>query len=475
MKAIKKIIWIASFGASIVIFDHAIPVSGETATVLVAPGSLSFSPAITSISVNDSVIWRWSASGHSSTSGTVSSGGTKSPNGLWDSGIKNNGQAFTNKFTSTGTFPFYCSTANHAVSGMTGAVFVAAANIPPAILITNPAANGVFVAPASVTIQASATDSDGTVTNVQFLIGSNVLTNETVAPFCFITNNLPAGNYTLTAVASDNLGARSTNSVNIIVDSPPSIAITNPVSGTIFIAPASVTIQASASDADGTVTNVQFLVGSNVLSNAATDPFSVVTNNLPAGDYTLSAIASDNFGVETTNCVNIIVDLPPAVTITNPADGAVLSEPATVTIQVSAMDTDGTVTNLQFLVDSNTLANVTVAPFSAISSNLPAGSHTLSAIASDDDGVTTTNTIAISVVTPLPLVINPPQFSGANFQFSYAASVGLSYIIQQSTNLAVSNWFTIFTNTATNNPAVFMDNFATNNPAFYRVGLLPNP
>jgi hypothetical protein len=33
------------------------------------------------------------------------------------------------------------------------------------------------------------------------------------------------------------------------------------VSGTIFIAPANLTVQASASDSDGTVTNVQFRIG----------------------------------------------------------------------------------------------------------------------------------------------------------------------------------------------------------------------
>ena len=62
-----------------------------------------------------------------------------------------------------------------------------------------------------------------------------------------------------------------------------------------------------------------------------------------------------------------------------------------------------------------------------------------------------------------------------NFQFSYSTDVGLSYIVQRSTNLAPANWITLVTNVAASNPATFVDNHATNGPGFYRVGRLPNP
>jgi hypothetical protein len=53
--------------------------------------------------------------------------------------------------------------------------------------------------------------------------------------------------------------------------------------------------------------------------------------------------------------------------------------------------------------------------------------------------------------------------------------VGLSYIVQLSTNLALTNWITLVTNVAASNPVVFVDNHTTNTPGFYRVGRLPNP
>jgi hypothetical protein len=237
-----------------------------------------------------------------------------------------------------------------------------------------------------------------------------------------------------------------------------------------------VTIQASASDSDGTVTNVQFRVGSTVLSNDNTPPYAAVTNNLAAGSYTLFAIASDNSGATATNSISIVVDTPPSVTITNPVSGMVFAAPANVTIQASASDTDGTVTNVQFLVDANVVTNDPTDPFSAITNNLAVGSHTLSAVASDNNGVKATNAATISVVTPVPVLLSAPQgLPPANFHFSYTANAGLSYIVQRSTNLLSTNWTTLITNTAGSGSVNFTDLNATVNPGFYRVGRLPNP
>ena len=177
-----------------------------------------------------------------------------------------------------------------------------------------------------------------------------------------------------------------------------------------------------------------------------------------------------------TGTINVIgPNQPPSVTLTNPADGTVFSEPANVTLQASATD-DGTVTNVQFLVGTTVLADQAVAPFSAVAGSLPAGSYTLSALASDNFGLMTTNAVNITVVTPLPLALVAPRpLAPARFQFSYSANVGLSYVVQQSTNLGAPDWVGLLTNQATANPMTFVDSNAVANPGFYRVIRLPNP
>ena len=170
-----------------------------------------------------------------------------------------------------------------------------------------------------------------------------------------------------------------------------------------------------------------------------------------------------------------VVNNPPSVTITNPVNGAVFAAPAKVTIQASASDSDGTVTNVQFRIGSSVLTNETTAPYSAVTNGLGAGSYTLLAIASDNQGAKATNTVTVSVVTPVTVTLtNTAKLSGTNFQFSYPANVGLSYVIQSSTNLSSGNWISIVTNVAASNPVVFVDIHATNTQTFYRVGRLPN-
>ncbi|HEU5397411.1 MAG TPA: Ig-like domain-containing protein [Verrucomicrobiae bacterium] len=199
--------------------------SAGVVTVLVGSGGDHFVPAVTNIAVNDQVVWSWVGTFHSTTSGTNGVHGDDNgvPSGLWDSGVISTlPHTFTNSFTSAGTFSYYCSV--HFNVGMTGAVVVASANLPPTVSLLHPTNNAVLSALANFTVQASAAD-DGTVTNVQLRIGTAILTNVTTAPYS-ATTNLPAGAYTVTAIASDNLGATATNSVSISVVTPVAIALT---------------------------------------------------------------------------------------------------------------------------------------------------------------------------------------------------------------------------------------------------------
>ncbi len=85
------------------------------------------------------------------------------------------------------------------------------ANAPPSVSLTSPAQNATFTAPASVTITAAASDADGTVQKVDFYANGQLLVSRTVAPWTYVWSNVPAGSYSLTAVATDNSGASTTS------------------------------------------------------------------------------------------------------------------------------------------------------------------------------------------------------------------------------------------------------------------------
>ena len=82
--------------------------------------------------------------------------------------------------------------------------------IPPTITLTSPVSGDTFDEPATVSLTATAEDSDGTVSKVEFHNGANLIGTATTAPYIYSWTGVVAGTYTITAVAYDNSGAATT-------------------------------------------------------------------------------------------------------------------------------------------------------------------------------------------------------------------------------------------------------------------------
>ncbi|MSQ48441.1 MAG: hypothetical protein EXR78_08705 [Deltaproteobacteria bacterium] len=181
----------------------------------------------------------------------------------------------------------------------------------PVVRITSPANAATFIAPASVTIQALASDSDGTISKVEFFRGTTKLGEDTSSPYSFAWTNVAAGSYALTARARDNLGTVTKSAiVNVSVtnNAPPSVKITSPANNATFVPPATMIIQATASDLDGTVSKVEFFVGASKLGEDLTSPYAFTWNGVPLGTYSLTVRATDKRGArKTSSAVSVVV------------------------------------------------------------------------------------------------------------------------------------------------------------------------
>src|SRR3954471_1562131 len=93
-------------------------------------------------------------------------------------------------------------------------------NSPPTVSLTSPANGSTYNAPASVTLTATASDSDGTIQKVDFYYGgTNLITTVTTAPYTLPWTNVAQGSYSITAVATGNLNATTTSApVSITVN-----------------------------------------------------------------------------------------------------------------------------------------------------------------------------------------------------------------------------------------------------------------
>ncbi len=165
------------------------------------------------------------------------------------------------------------ATDNLGLSTTSAAVSVQVDTLPT-VSITAPANNAGFTAPATITVTATASDADGTVTKVDFFDGATLVGTTTVAPFGVNLVNVAAGTHTLTARATDNLGLSTTSAaVSIQVNAPPTVGITAPANNVVFAAPATITMTATASDADGTIAKVDFFDGATLVGTATAAPF----------------------------------------------------------------------------------------------------------------------------------------------------------------------------------------------------------
>src|SRR5581483_3984164 len=110
----------------------------------------------------------------------------------------------------------------------------------PVVNITNPTNGASFTSPATVQIDADASVSSGTVTNVTFFQGTTPIGSATNTPFSVTATNLAVGTYDLTAVATA-AGISATSAVVTIVVSaaapPPTVSIIRPADGAVFAAP----------------------------------------------------------------------------------------------------------------------------------------------------------------------------------------------------------------------------------------------
>jgi hypothetical protein len=183
----------------------------------------------------------------------------------------------------------------------------------PSVALTAPSSGASFTAPANISLTASASDSDGTVARVEFYRGSTLIGSDTTSPYSATWSNASAGTYSLTARAvDDDGGTRTSSAVSVTVGTAPNqlptVSITSPIANQSFTAPASVSITAAASDSDGTVTKVDFYVGTQLIASDTSSPYTASWTNVAAGSYSLTAVATDNStGTRTSTAIPVTV------------------------------------------------------------------------------------------------------------------------------------------------------------------------
>ena len=101
-------------------------------------------------------------------------------------------------------------------------------------------------------------------------------------------------------------------------NAPPTVSITLPATNATYAIGTSVIINATAADADGNVTKVDFYNGATLLGTSTTSPYTYTWTNPAQGNYIITAVATDNnANITTSTAVNITVGNPVTSLINN--------------------------------------------------------------------------------------------------------------------------------------------------------------
>ncbi len=307
-------------------------------------------------------------------------------------------------------------------------------NISPVVSFTAPLNNAVYTIPASVNFSVNASDADGTVSKVEFFNGTTLVSTDVAAPYTFSMNNMAIGIYTLKAVATDNAGATGTATITItvkdsatIINQVPVVTIASPSNGASYTAPASVTIAVNATDADGSISKVEFYSGSTLLNSDLSSPYAFAWTSVAAGSYTITVKATDNLGATGTAAISFVVkpaaNQIPTLSILTPVTGSSFTAPASVTINANAADDDGSIAKVEFYNGANLLGSDLASPYSFVWNNVAAGNYTINVTATDDQGATTTKAVSIVVSSVATTVgINGPACVTAGGTYTYTVN-----------------------------------------------------
>ncbi|HTG44418.1 MAG TPA: Ig-like domain-containing protein, partial [Verrucomicrobiae bacterium] len=221
---------------------------------------------------------------------------------------------------------------------------------------------------------------------------------------------------------------------------PPTVVLNPPTGGMAVPAGTPLALSATASDPDGAVTKVDFYVGDTLLGTAnpivlppgfPPAPFFYLWQPTEEGVYLISARATDDQGAVAVSLVQSVVigpgtpNMPPTVSLRRPANGAQFSKVSQIVLEAEATD-DGQVMSVEFFDFGVSVGTVATAPYVLTLPTLEAGDHILSAVATDDNGNTTTSDpVIIKILPPSPNLPPTIQLLGVQSLDQLAEPVNL--------------------------------------------------
>ncbi|MFC1707335.1 Ig-like domain-containing protein, partial [Planctomycetota bacterium] len=297
-----------------------------------------------------------------------------------------------------------------------GTVGAGPANTAPTVQISSPADGSTVSQGQSVTFTGTASDAEDTGlsgANLQWDSGGNNFGSG--ASFSY--SGLGAGQHTIKAEVTDSGGLTGSAQITLhVVNTAPTVQISNPADGSTINLGESITFTGSATDAednDVTLTgNLSWTSSKDNVEIGSGGSFSY--SQLSEGVHVITAQVTDTGGLPGSKSVTITVNGPPSVNISSPTDGATLTQGEWIPFLGTASDLQDqglSGDDLEWFTGATQFGNG--ASFSYMALGL--GQHTITAKVTDSGGLTGSAEITIHLVNTAPTVHISSPSNGATF------------------------------------------------------------
>ena len=270
-------------------------------------------------------------------------------------------------------------------------------NQPPSVSITNPLEGASFVEGALVSFAGSAVDAeDGDLTPA--LAWSSNLDGALGTGAAFDLTTLSIGTHLVTATVVDSHGEPGSADVSISVtaNTPPAVSISSPTPGATVTAGETVSLVATATDAEDGDLSPQIDWTSDV-DGALGNGGSIAVSTLSVGTHLLTAAVVDSHGEPGSATTSVVVNAnqAPVVAISSPADGVDVVEGTVLEFRAQAIDTeDGDLSDQ--IVWTSDLSGA-LGTGAALDLALSIGVHTVTARVTDSGTLIGTDAIVLTV------------------------------------------------------------------------------
>lgn len=190
------------------------------------------------------------------------------------------------------------------------------------------------------------------------------------------------------------------------IDAAPSVTLVAPATHARYIAPAAIDLVANPTvDPGRSVERVEFLADGEIIGVATQAPYTFNWTSVAPGNYALRARVFDSAGRRDASPVvrvRVRDNKAPHVRILTPDNRETFPAPASIAVSLFANDRDDNLTNVELFANGTPLTTFTAAPFEFNWTNVAPGTYAVTALATDDLGLTTTSRTKTITVTSAP-------------------------------------------------------------------------